>query len=118
MGITFSHSHGWDQDNKQFLDIAEQIQKKQLMEKLEEQYLNHFVDLPRLLFLVNFWSQFYIAAKYGFEAGNLASAKDLFKKEEAEIALLHAKECYNAVSQLRYLGKDKMTLLLSPSKKG
>jgi hypothetical protein len=35
---------------------------------------------------MNFWAQFYITAKYGLEAGYLAPAKDLFKKEEAELS--------------------------------
>lgn len=118
LNITFSPSHGWDQEKKQFISIAEQIQKKRLIEKLAEQYLDHTINLPRLLFLVNFWSQFYITAKYGFEAGHLAPAKDLFKKEEAELSIQHARECYDAVSHLRYLGEDKMSLLLSRDGKG
>ncbi len=116
--ITFSPSHGWNQDKKQFINIAEQIQKKRLIGKLEKQYLNHSINLPRLLFLVNFWSHFYITAKYGFEAGYLASAKDLFKKEEADLSIQHARECYDAASQLRYLDKDKLALLLTTKNKG
>jgi HEPN domain-containing protein len=116
LDITFSLSHGWEQDKKQFIDIAEQIQKKQLIDKLTAQYLNHIVNLPRLLFLVNFWAQFYIAAKYGFEAGYLAPAKDLFKKEEAELAIQHAQECYQAASHLRYLSEDKMAALLTSNR--
>ncbi len=116
--ITFSHSHGWEQEKKQFISIAEQIQKKRLIDKLTAQYLNHTVNLPRLLFLVNFWAQFYITAKYGLEAGHLAPAKDLFKKEEAELSIQHARECYEAASHLRYLGEDKMAILLSPYEKG
>ena len=113
LGIAFSPSHGWAQDKKQFATIAEQIQKRHLIEKLTAQYLNHTVNLPRLLFLMNFWAQFYNTAKYGLEAGYLAPAKDLFKKEEAELAVQHAQECYTAASQLRYLPEDKMDTLLS-----
>lgn len=118
LDITFSSSHGWEQDRKQFAAIAEQIQKKQLLEKLTAQYLNHVANLPRLLFLVNFWAQFYTTAKYGFEAGYLAAAKDLFKKEEAELAIQHAQECHQAASHLRYLSEDKMTALLSSEDAG
>jgi HEPN domain-containing protein len=32
--ITFSPSHGWERDKKQFASIAEQIQNKQLIDKL------------------------------------------------------------------------------------
>jgi HEPN domain-containing protein len=112
LGIKFSPSHGWEQDKKQFADIAAQVQEKQLMERLAAQYLDHIVNLPRLLFLVNFWAQFYITAKYGFEAGHLAPAKDLFKKEEADLAVQHAEECYQVASHLRYLSEDKMAALL------
>lgn len=113
LDIAFSPSHGWEQDRKQFAIIAEQIQKRSLIDKLTAQYLNHTVNLPRLLFLMNFWAQFYSTAKYGLEAGYLAAAKDLFKKEEAELAAKHAEECYSATSQLRHLPEDKMAALLS-----
>lgn len=113
LDIPFPRSHRWEQDSKEFTAIAEQIQKKQLIDKLTAQYLNPTVNLPRLLFLVNFWAQFYNTAKYGFEAGYLAPAKDLFKKEETELAVQHAQECYSAASQLRYLPEDKMAELLS-----
>ena len=118
LDITFSHSHGWEQDKKQFTAIAKQIKKKQFIDKLTAQYLNHIVNLPRLLFLVNFWAQFYITAKYGFETEYLAPAKDLFKKEEAELAVRHAQECYQAASHLRYLSEDKMGTILSSEESG
>jgi hypothetical protein len=70
------------------------------------------------LFLVNFWAQFYSTAKYGLEAEYLAPARDLFKKEEAELAVRHAQECYDAASHLRYLDEDKMAELLSPEEAG
>jgi len=118
LDVTFPHSHGWEQDKKQFAAIAEQIQKKRLVDKLTAQYLNHIVNLPRLLLLVNVWAQFYTTAKYGFEAGYIASAKDLFKREDAELAILHAQECYQAASQLRYLSEDKLATLLSYEETG
>ena len=83
------------------------------MEKLANQYLDHTIRLPRLLFLMNFWAQFYITAKYGFEAGYLASARDLFNREEADLVVKHADECYRAASQLRYLNEDKLAALVS-----
>ena len=73
--IDFPPSHGWNE--KQLRQIAEQIDKRQLLRKLKEQYLDH-IRLPRVLVLVNFWEQFYIQAKYGIEAGSLAPAQDLF----------------------------------------
>lgn len=110
--IKYSPSHGWEQDKKQFAAIAEQIQDRELLDKLAAYYLDSAIPLPRLLFLVNFWAQFYITAKYGFEVGNLASAQDLIRIEEAELAVKHAKECYRAVSALRYLDEDKLMSLL------
>ena len=114
LGIAFSPSHGWEKDKKQFANTAEQIQKRHLIDKLAAQYLNYAVNLPRLLFLVNFWAQFYITAKYGYEVGDLAPAKDLFGRAETELAVQHAQECYAAASQLRYLPEDKMATLLAP----
>lgn len=116
--VTFPPSHGWEQDKKQFAAIAEQIQKRQLIEKLTAQYIDHIVNLPRLLFLVNFWAQFYTTAKYGFEAEYLASAKDLFKKEDSDLAIYHAEECYRAASHIRYLGQDKLAILVSSGEAG
>lgn len=112
LNIKFSRSHGWDQNKREFEDIAEQIQKRHLQDKLATEHVNHIVDLPRLLFLANFWAEFYLAAKYGFEVGNLASARDLFKKQEAELAVQHAEECHRAATHLKYLDQNKMTALL------
>jgi hypothetical protein len=64
---------------------------------------------------MNFWAQFYTIAKYGLEVGNLASAQDLFGKEEADLAVQHAEECYRAVSGLRYLSEDKLAAIVSQS---
>lgn len=75
------------------------------MKKLEAQNLNHNVPLPRLLLLMNFWGQFYLPAKYGFEVEQLASAQDLFRLEDANLAVHHAEECYGAALTLRHLDK-------------
>ncbi len=114
LGIVFSPAHAWEPDKKQFANIAEQIQRRHLIDRLAGQYLNHIINLPRLLFLINFWAQFYGTAKYGYEVGDLAPAKDLFGRAETELAVQHAQECYAAASQLRYLPEDKMATLLSP----
>ena len=113
LNIKFSLSHEWKPDKKEFAEIAHQIQERQLLLKLEKHYLDNSVRLPRLLFLMNFWAQFYIIAKYGFEADYLASAKDLFGKEEAELAVQHAKECLFAANQLRHLEKERLAHLTS-----
>lgn len=112
LDIKYSRSHEWAPDKKEFAAIAQQIQDRQLLDKLAKQYLDHIVCLPRLLFLMNFWAQFYLTAKYGFEAEHLASARDLFNKDEAELAVQHADECYRAASQLRYVNEDKLAALI------
>lgn len=98
-------------EKKPFELIARQISERRLLEKLAGQYMNHSVPLPRLLLLMNFWGQFYLSAKYGFEAEWLASAQDLFRPEDAKLAVQHAEECYRAASTLRYHDRDKLALL-------
>jgi HEPN domain-containing protein len=93
LGIDYPRTHGWNKE--QFAKIAEDIKERQLLEKLAAQDLPH-IRLPRLLFLVNFWAQFYLQSKYGFEAAYLASAKDLFDLEDAQLAVRHAEQCQNA----------------------
>ena len=107
--IDFPPSHGWDA--KQLRPIAEQIDKRNLLARLKEQCLGH-IRLPRLLILVNFWEQFYIQAKYGFEAGNLAPAQDLFDKAEADLAVAHAAECWHLANHLRFVPEEKLAAIL------
>jgi hypothetical protein len=59
-----------------------------------------------------FWGQFYLVAKYGLEAGNLAAAKELFEKQEAELAVQHAEECQRTATWLRYLDEQKLAGLI------
>jgi HEPN domain-containing protein len=107
--LDFPHSHGWDE--KQLRRIAEQIEQRQLLTRLKEQSLNH-IRLPRLLVLVNFWEQFYIQAKYGIEAGNLAPAQDLFETAEAELAIGHADECWRHANELRFASEEKLAAIV------
>lgn len=113
LDITYPKSHEWAPDNKGFSTIAEQIQRRGLLEKLVDQHLDYTLRLPRLLFLLNFWAQFYITAKYGFEAEHLSSAQDLFEKEEADLAVRHAEECLRAATSLRFLDGEKFVALAS-----
>jgi HEPN domain-containing protein len=73
LGIDFPKAHGWDE--KQLQNLADQIRKRQLMEKLANLNLDGTVPLPRLLFLMNFWGEFYLMAKYGMEAGSGISTR-------------------------------------------
>lgn len=108
LSVTYPPAHQWSPEKKPFEAIAQQISQRRLLEKLEAQNLNHNVPLPRLLLLMNFWGHFYLPAKYGFEVEQLASAQDLFRSEDATLAVRHAEECYGAASALRYLDKDKV----------
>ena len=60
--------------------------------------LAHY-NFPRLYLLHQFWSRFYTVAKYGYEKLGVP-AKDLFRKEEAELAVHHAEEWYYAARTL------------------
>lgn len=112
LGVKYPPAHEWAPDKKPFVTIVQQIQEKRLLEKLARQYLDYTVPLPRLLLLMNFWGQFYLVSKYGFETEHFASAKDLFKPEEAKLAVEHASECYRAASALQYYDKEKLATLL------
>lgn len=109
--VEFPLTHGWN--NESLTRIADQIQKRQLLSKLQEQGSLYWVArLPRLLLLTNFWAQFYLPAKYGMEAGRLAPPQDLFEEGEAKLAVQHAEECYRAASGLRYFDEDKLATLV------
>lgn len=109
--VEYPPAHEWAQEKKAFAHIARQISERHLLERLAEQHLSHSVPLPRILLLMNFWGQFYLAAKYGFEVEYLASAQELFRMGEAKLAVEHADECYRAASTLRYHDKDKVAML-------
>ena len=111
--IKYPKAHEWAAEKAPFATIAQQIQERRLIEKLANQYLDYIVPLPRLLLLMNFWGQFYLVSKYGFEAEHLAAAQDLFKPDEAKLAVQHAEECYHAALALRHHDKEKLAALLS-----
>ena len=76
--------------------IKEEVKK--LLEKDFPKYFNKD-DIPRVLFLTYFWYNFYTLAKYGIEELNFPPNK-LFTKEDAELALKHAKECVYIADKL------------------
>lgn len=70
---------------------------KRIPEKLR------YLDFPRLFLYSKFWGTFYETAKYGDERLGVGPEK-LFGKEEAELALKHARECrYAAEVLLNYV---------------
>jgi HEPN domain-containing protein len=97
VNIEFPRCHGWNE--KQLKEIVEQITTSTVSARLSQLGLSP-ARLGRLLALVNLWNQFYIQAKYGIEAGNLASAQDLFTDKEGELAVAHAEECWYAAALL------------------
>jgi len=106
--IRFDYVHGWR--GKSLENIAQQIAERRLLAKLAEQNIVG-VDLPRLLFLADFWAQFYLTAKYGLEAGYLASARELFKKDEAELAVRHGSECLSAAWRIVDLSNEALATI-------
>jgi len=110
LDLEYAPSHGWSRQH--LAKIASQIHERRLLHKLADQDLG-YIRLPRLLFLANFWAQFYLTAKYGLEAGYLAPAQELFQKQEADLAVEHARECLNAASQLGYLSEDRLAAIVS-----
>ena len=105
LGIEYPRTHGWNKE--QLAKIAEQIHKRRILERIEAQNPYLASKLPRLLFLANFWAQFYLEAKYGIEPFYLASAQNLFDKPEVDAALAHARECHNAALNFKGLDMER-----------
>ena len=111
LNIQYSKRHGWEANKEEFEKIAKQIGDANILEKLSNENLSH-IRLPRLIMLMNFWSQLYLPSKYGYSANDLAPAKDLFDVKEAKLAVEHAEECYDSANILIHLTEDKLKKLL------
>lgn len=109
LGMEYGSTHSLDQ--QQLTRVAKQMEDRGVLEKLSGHSLGH-IRLPRLLFLSNFWAQFYLIAKYGFQSGYLAPAKDLFDRAEAALSVEHANECLNTALQFNALD-DRALVALS-----
>jgi len=107
LGITYPPSHGWGR--KELAEIAKKIEERDLIKRLEMQ--RRYLRLPRLLFLANFWSQFYLEAKYGLEAGYLAPAQELFEMEDAALGVSHAETCLQAAWAVQSIPEDQLDTL-------
>lgn len=78
------------------------FESKETEKLLSKNFAKNFYEkdkIPRLIFLTQFWKKFYLLAKYGNEKFNIGP-DDLFEKEEAKVALKHAKECLNITRSL------------------
>lgn len=90
MGINFPKDHKIRFDVKETKELLKRDFPKNFYEKDK---------IPRLIFLTQFWKEFYILVKYGIEKLDIGP-ECLFKREEAEIAIKHAKECCRIVENL------------------
>jgi HEPN domain-containing protein len=115
LGIRYPRAHEWPANGKAFADIAHQIRERELLTRLEEQHLSHTIRLPRLLFLLNFWAQFYLTAKYGFEVEHLAAARELFDTADARLATEHAEESLRAAQTVLHLDEKRRLAIVAPS---
>lgn len=55
----------------------------------------------RLSLISSFWGTFYTVAKYGYEHWGIGAEK-LFGKEEGQLAIKHASECYDVARSLAF----------------
>lgn len=110
LNIDYPRKHSWTRD--QLGGLAKQIHERALVDKLAEHNLSH-MELPRLLLLANLWGHLYVPAKYGYSDGYLAAAHELFRPNDAKLALEHATECYAAASELADLDDDKLSAIAS-----
>jgi len=98
MGLEFPKEHQllFERGKK-----GEEVKKvtKELLSKELPKYFAYKEELPRLVFLTYFWYKFYAIAKYGIDELNIPPDK-LFKKEDAELAIEHAKFCVKVASNL------------------
>lgn len=77
----------------EFKEEEFEVALKKVPEKLK-----HY-EYPRLYLYSQFWSYFYTIAKYGYEKIGIGADK-LFEKEEAELALKHARRNIDAARSL------------------
>ncbi len=97
LDIEYPYQHGIEPNREQFKELARQLRAFQ--NEFEVHTLS-YIRLPRLLFLLNFWSHFYTVAKYGYDVESLAAARELFGDNEAALAVENARECLTASRQL------------------
>jgi HEPN domain-containing protein len=72
---------------------------KELLKKEMPKHFSYQEELPRLIFLTYFWHEFYTIGKYGIDELDI-SPDELFKKEDAELAVKHAEFCLRVASDL------------------
>lgn len=99
-GINFPESHGFPFDPDERSNLTRNLVRK----AKAGDYPDGFVDIekiPRVLFLTQFWEQFYQPAKYP-EQDLGVRPDELFTEEEASLAVTHAEECVLVAKHLSY----------------
>ncbi len=84
---------------------------KKLLQKVQEEfpgYLRLDKAILRVIFLTYFWYNFHTIATYGV---NDISPDEFFHREDAELALKHAKDCLSDVNRLLYSKKGEGDVL-------
>jgi len=105
MGLEFPKSHQLlFEQKKEGKEIRESVKK--LFQSNFPKYFAYKEELPKVIFLTYFWGQFYTIAKYGIEELNLPP-DELFKKEDAELAVNHAELCVRVANNLLYQKRNE-----------
>ena len=100
MGLEFPKSHQLlFEQKKEGKEIREDVKK--LLQSNFPKNFTYKKELPRVIFLTYFWGQFYTIAKYGIDELNIPP-DELFKREDAELAVNHAELCVRVANNLFY----------------
>ncbi len=87
---------------------------RELLKKEFPKYFAYREEIPRVIFLTYFWHNLYTIAKYGLSDVDVSPDK-LFSKEDAELALKHAKDCIkvanNLLSSKKWRGRKNGNIL-------
>jgi HEPN domain-containing protein len=106
MGLDFPKEHQllFEERKERRGEIKSEV--KELLKKEFPKYFAYKEDIPRVIFLTYFWYNFYTIAKYGMSEIDIPPDK-LFLKEDAELALKHAKDCVKVADNLLIQKKVK-----------
>jgi HEPN domain-containing protein len=105
MGLDFPKNHQLLIAKPEKEEIWKYITAEKIWKETEELLSSDFPEyfdkekIPKVIFLSYFWSQFYTLGKYGVEKLNIPPDQ-LFGKEEAELAIKHAKFCLDVAQSL------------------
>lgn len=98
MGLDFPREHQLLFERRKKGEEVMKITKGLLFKDFPKNFV-YKDELPRLIFLTYFWHRFYTIAKYGIDELNVPPDK-LFKREDAELAVKHAKFCVTVADNL------------------